>query len=55
MKQVRGCLNFEITMEFRDRKIFFLGSIANSARGVDHGVASGVRFFFPADIHERVG
>ena len=55
MKQVRECLNFEITMEFRDRKIVFLGSIANSARGVDHGVASGVRFFFPADIHERVG
>ena len=54
VKQVRRCLEFKMTMEFRDREIVFLGSIANSARGVDNGVVSGGRFVLPVDIHERV-
>ena len=32
----------------------FLGSIANSTRGVDHGVVSGGIFFLPVDINERI-
>ena len=55
MKQARRCLEFEMTMEFRDREIVFLGSIANSSRGVDHGVVSGWIFVLLVDIHERVG
>ena len=44
-----------MTMEFRDREIVFLGFIANSSRGVDHGVVSGWIFVLLVDIHERVG
>ena len=55
MKQARRCLEFEMTMEFRDRNIVFLGSIANSSRAVDHGVISDGIFVLLVDIHERVG
>ena len=43
--QIRGCLEIDMMMEFRDRKIVFLGSIANPARSVDHWIVPGVRIF----------
>ena len=49
------CFHLQMCVELRDRKIFFLRSIANSIRGVDHWILALVRLFISFSVQEREG